>query len=127
MKVNNKLTRSIWGSESNDCVHIIDQTCLPFAFETRQLTKLLEIAQAIRAMQVRGAPLIGIAAAFGVALELRRDSSDAALANAIDMLGATRPTAVNLRWALTEMRQCLLPLAAAEANRSAGRPVPTHR
>ena len=114
MKVNNKLTRSIWGSEGNDCVHIIDQTCLPFAFETRQLTKLLEIAQAIRAMQVRGAPLIGIAAAFGVALELRRDSSDAALANAIDMLGATRPTAVNLRWALTEMRQCLLPLAAAE-------------
>lgn len=114
MKVNGKLTRSIWSSESNDRIHIIDQTRLPFAFETLPLATLQEVAQAIRSMQVRGAPLIGVAAAFGVALEMRRDSSDTALANAIDSLGASRPTAVNLHWALTAMQQHLTPLAVAE-------------
>ena len=114
MKVNGKLTRSIRTGESNDCVHIVDQTRLPFAFETLPLATMQEVAQAIRSMQVRGAPLIGVAAAFGVALEMRRDSSDSALVNAVDALGATRPTAVNLRWALTEMLRCLTPLAAAE-------------
>ncbi|MEO8385096.1 MAG: S-methyl-5-thioribose-1-phosphate isomerase, partial [Betaproteobacteria bacterium] len=114
MKVNGKLTRSIWTGESNARVHIIDQTRLPFAFETLSLATMQEVAHAIRSMQVRGAPLIGVAAAFGVALEMRYDSSDSALGNSIDKLGATRPTAVNLRWALTAMQLCLKPLAATE-------------
>jgi len=114
MKVNGKLTRSIWNSEGNDRVYIIDQTRLPFAFATIPLATMQEVAHAIGSMQVRGAPLIGVAAAFGVALEMRRDSSDAALANAVDSLAATRPTAVNLRWALMTMQQFLKPLAFAK-------------
>ena len=114
MNVNGKLTRSIWTGGDNDPVHIIDQTRLPFTFETLPLATMHAVAQAIQSMQVRGAPLIGVAAAFGVALEMRRDSSDSALVNAIDALGATRPTAVNLRWALTAMQQHLAPLAVAE-------------
>ena len=114
MRVNGIHTRSIWDSEGNDRVQIVDQTRLPFAFETLQLATMQEVAHAIRTMQVRGAPLIGVAAAFGVALEMRRDSSDSALLNAIDILGGTRPTAVNLRWALTAMQQYLESLPAAE-------------
>ena len=114
MKVNGKHTRSIWSDESSDRILIIDQTRLPFAFETLSLASLQEVAYAIRSMQVRGAPLIGVAAAFGVALEMRRDSSDSALVDAMGTLGATRPTAVNLRWALTSMQRCLAPLAVGE-------------
>ncbi len=114
MKVNGKLTRSIWSGESSDRILIIDQTRLPFAFETLSLASLQEVAHAIRSMQVRGAPLIGVAAAFGVALEMRRDSSDSALADAVGALGATRPTAVNLRWALTSMQRYLAPLAVSD-------------
>ena len=97
MRVNHKLTRSIWTEEGRDRVYVIDQTRLPFAFETTVLTNLAGVAHAIRSMQVRGAPLIGVAAAFGVALEMQIDNSDAALSIAISTLGATRPTAVNLR------------------------------
>ncbi len=111
MRVNDNLTRSIWTDERSDRVYAIDQTRLPFAFETLLLTNLPEVAHAIRSMQVRGAPLIGVAAAFGVALEMQRDHSDAALSTAINTLGATRPTAVNLRWALAAMQQRLALLA----------------
>ena len=114
MKVYGKLTRSIWAGEGNDRVHIIDQTRLPFAFEMIPLATMQAVAQAIRSMQVRGAPLIGVAAAFGVALEMRGDSSDSALSNAVEVLVATRPTAVNLRWALMEIQQFLKPLAGAK-------------
>ena len=104
MKVNSKLTRSIWADDSQR-VHVIDQTRLPFVFETRVLANAAEAAHAIRSMQVRGAPLIGVTAAFGVALHMRSADGDEALADAIQSLGATRPTAVNLRWALAKMQR----------------------
>ena len=110
MKVNGKLTRSIWTDDRNHCVWVIDQTRLPFAFETTLLANLDEVAHAIRSMQVRGAPLIGVTAAFGVALAMRQECSDAALTDAVNRLGSTRPTAVNLRWALSTMQQHLTTL-----------------
>jgi methylthioribose-1-phosphate isomerase len=79
------------------------------------------VAHAIRAMQVRGAPLIGVAAAYGIALAMRRDAADTALADAHAMLLATRPTAVNLRWALARMRALLQPLPPAERAEAAWR------
>src|ERR1700741_2627426 len=110
MKVQDKAMRSIWLEPDGAAVGIIDQTRLPHALVTAKLRTLAEAAHAIKAMQVRGAPLIGAAAAYGVALAMRADASDAALQAACRTLLATRPTAVNLRWALAEMRQLLLPL-----------------
>ena len=110
MRVNGALSRSIWSDDRDRYVTVIDQTRLPFAFDTILLTNLTEVAHAIRSMQVRGAPLIGVTAAFGVALEMQRDRSDSALSGALNSLGATRPTAVNLRWALAAMFQLLTPL-----------------
>jgi methylthioribose-1-phosphate isomerase len=95
-------------------VRIVDQTRLPFAFATLRLEGCGELAHAIRTMQVRGAPLIGVAAAYGMALAMQRDGADAALADAHATLLATRPTAVNLRWALARMRSLLQPLPPAE-------------
>ena len=111
MNVNGKPTRGIWSDDRNGNVHVIDQTRLPFAFDVATLGNLDEVAHAIRSMRVRGAPLIGVTAAFGVALAMRRDASDNSLNNAINKLGATRPTAVNLAWALAAMRRHLDPLA----------------
>ena len=111
MKVNGKTFRSIWSDDHKFQVHVIDQTRLPFAFEVATLGNLDEVAHAIRSMQVRGAPLIGVTAAFGVALAMRQDASDSSLNGAIKTLGATRPTAVNLAWALAVMRRHLDPLA----------------
>src|SRR5262245_3457707 len=102
MKVDGKHMRTIW-VEADGAVGIIDQTKLPHRFETRRLTSLSEAAHAIRSMQVRGAPLIGAAAGYGVALALREDASDEGLERACAVLAATRPTAVNLGWALGEM------------------------
>jgi methylthioribose-1-phosphate isomerase len=110
MKVNGQAYRSIWTEDSPRQVHIIDQTRLPFAFATLTLTTRDDIAHAIRAMQVRGAPLIGVAAAFGVALAMQQDAGDFALAESIAILRATRPTAVNLAWALEAVRRRLAPL-----------------
>jgi len=107
MKVAGKHYRSLWADPSKGRLHIIDQTHLPYAFETRALTTVEEAAEAIRAMRVRGAPLIGVTAAFGVALALERDASDAGLKRAVATLRATRPTAVNLAWALTRMQEKL--------------------
>ena len=116
MKVNGTPMRTIWpeGAGAADGVSIIDQTRLPHRFETVRLTGLADAAHAIRAMLVRGAPLIGATAAYGVALEMARDPSDAALAGACDTLAATRPTAINLAWALARMRAALAPLPEAE-------------
>ncbi|MFY2562086.1 S-methyl-5-thioribose-1-phosphate isomerase [Corallococcus terminator] len=114
MKVQGKPTRSIWLEPDGQAVGIIDQTRLPHAFVTARLVTLEEAAHAIREMRVRGAPLIGATAAYGVWLALREDASDAALSRAIAILGATRPTAVNLHWALEEMRRLLEPLPVAE-------------
>ena len=91
-------------------VAILDQALLPYRVEQRMLCTLADAAHAIRAMQVRGAPLIGVTAACGIALALNHDASDAALAAAVDALAATRPTAVNLRWALARMSARLQPL-----------------
>jgi len=90
-------------SEPDGTVEIIDQTRLPGSFELRRLCSLTEVAEAISTMRVRGAPLIGVAAAFGVALALRDDASDANLDRARMTLLATRPTAVNLSWALNAL------------------------
>jgi methylthioribose-1-phosphate isomerase len=104
MRVNGKDYRTIWVAADGTTVEIIDQTLLPHRFEVVQLTTLEDAAQAIRSMQVRGAPLIGAAAAYGVCLAMLADSSDDALDRAYETLIATRPTAVNLRWALDVMR-----------------------
>ena len=108
MKVDGVAYRPIW--EEDGRVRIIDQTRLPFAFELADLPDLEAAARAISDMLVRGAPLIGATAAYGVALAMRADPSDAALDHAIKRLGATRPTAVNLHWALEIMRAHLAPL-----------------
>jgi methylthioribose-1-phosphate isomerase len=114
MKVNGKPMRTIWLEADGATVGIIDQTRLPHALVTAKLTTLAEAAHAIKAMLVRGAPLIGAAAAYGVALGLRADASDAGLETACKTLLATRPTAVNLRWAIDDMRRLLAPLAPAQ-------------
>ena len=103
--------RTIWLAEDGWSVEIIDQTKLPHVYATARLRTLDEAAHAIRAMLVRGAPLIGATAAYGVCLGLRTDPSDAGLARTCDALMQTRPTAVNLRWAIDDMRRRLQPLA----------------
>jgi methylthioribose-1-phosphate isomerase len=103
MKVDGKHTRTIWVEADGWSIGIIDQTALPHRFTTVRLTTLEEVARAIASMQIRGAPLIGATAAYGVALALRADASDEALERGCAMLAATRPTAVNLKWALDEM------------------------
>jgi methylthioribose-1-phosphate isomerase len=100
MNVAGRSYRTIWPSADGAAVEIIDQTRLPHAFATARLATLDDTAHAIRAMLVRGAPLIGATAAWGMWLALRADASDAALAHACTTLLATRPTAVNLHWAL---------------------------
>ncbi len=104
MKIDGVAYRSIWIDESDAwSVRIIDQTKLPWSLDVLRLTTLPEAAFAIRSMQVRGAPLIGATAAYGLALALRHDPSTAAMEQAAETLAATRPTAVNLRWALDRM------------------------
>ena len=107
MKIGGKSYRTIWLNDDGWSVEIIDQTKLPHRFETITLRTLADAARAISTMQVRGAPLIGATAAYGVALALREDASDEALDRAYETLAATRPTAINLRWALEEMRHAV--------------------
>ena len=114
MKVDGKHIRSIWLEPDGWSVGAIDQRRLPHEFVVAQLTTCESAADAIRSMLVRGAPLIGATAAYGMALAMRADSSDAALDRAYKMLIATRPTAINLRWALDEMRSMLRPLPSSE-------------
>ncbi|MGA2893476.1 MAG: S-methyl-5-thioribose-1-phosphate isomerase [Xanthobacteraceae bacterium] len=103
MKVNGKPMRTIWLEPDGWSVGVIDQTLLPHRFATTRLTTLDEAAHAISAMVVRGAPLIGAAAAYGICLALHADASDEAIEHAYATLIATRPTAINLKWALDEM------------------------
>jgi methylthioribose-1-phosphate isomerase len=103
MKVDGKHTRSIWLEPDGWSIGIVDQTALPHQFATLRLTALKDVAHAIESMQLRGAPLIGAAAAYGVCLALRADPSDASLERACTRLANTRPTAINLKWALDEM------------------------
>jgi methylthioribose-1-phosphate isomerase len=103
MKIDGVHYRTIWPSRDGRAVDIIDQTRLPHELVIARIETVEEAANAIRTMQVRGAPLIGAAAAYGVWLALGVDPSDAALDKACDLLRSTRPTAVNLAWALDEM------------------------
>jgi methylthioribose-1-phosphate isomerase len=115
MKIDGIPYRSVWvDPEDGWSVRIFDQTKLPWAVEILRLTDEDHVAHAIRSMQVRGAPLIGAVAAYGVALALRRDASTANLDRVVAMLGETRPTAINLRWALERMRAALHNRAPAE-------------
>jgi methylthioribose-1-phosphate isomerase len=110
MKVDGKHFRSIWLESDGWSVSAIDQRALPHDFVVARLTTSEAAADAIQSMLVRGAPLIGATAAFGVALAIRADAADSALDQACNTLMATRPTAINLKWALDEMRSLLLPL-----------------
>ncbi len=114
MKVNNTPTRTLRPAADIRALDIIDQTALPHDYRSLRLSTLDDAAHAIRSMQVRGAPLIGVTAAYGVALALADDSRDGALSAAIATLGATRPTAVNLHWALARMAAHLSPLTPGE-------------
>src|SRR5260221_2487108 len=119
MKVSGTPMRTIWLEPDGSAVGIIDQTLLPHELVTARLATLDDAAHAIRAMLVRGARLIGATAAYGVALAMRRDPSDAALAEACRVLRATRPTAVNLRWALEDVAAILKGLPPSERARAA--------
>ena len=103
MKVNGVPYRTIWLADDGWAVEIIDQTRLPHAFVTARLETMEDAAHAVFDMLVRGAPLIGATAAYGICLAVNRDPSDASLWSAYQTLIHTRPTAVNLRWALDEM------------------------
>jgi methylthioribose-1-phosphate isomerase len=103
MNVDGKPMRTIWLEPDSWSVGVIDQTALPHRFLTARLTTLADAAHAIRAMVIRGAPLIGATAAYGMALAMREDASDEGLERACATLIATRPTAINLKWALGEM------------------------
>jgi methylthioribose-1-phosphate isomerase len=102
MNYQGKRWRTIW--REGDNVGVIDQRVLPHQFKTITLRTMQECAEAIRNMTVRGAPLIGATAAYGICLALREEPGDASLDSACKTLQATRPTAINLRWALDRMR-----------------------
>jgi methylthioribose-1-phosphate isomerase len=112
MKINGQAYRTIWLAQDGWRVCVIDQTRLPFRFETLTLGSAEQAAEAIRSMVVRGAPLIGATAAYGVALAMHADPSGESLEAALALLGQTRPTAVNLHWALNRMRARLIGLKA---------------
>jgi len=107
MKVNGAHTRTIWLSADGWSVEVIDQTRLPHRFATSRLTSVADAARAITHMIVRGAPLIGATAAYGLALAMRDSSTDDNLTDSARMLLATRPTAVNLRWVVDELHATL--------------------
>jgi len=110
VKVDGKSYRTIWLGADGTTVQAIDQTLLPHQFVIRDFHTVEDAEKAIRTMIVRGAPLIGAAAAYGIALAMANDPSDANLERAYKVLLASRPTAVNLRWALDDQRALLLPL-----------------
>jgi methylthioribose-1-phosphate isomerase len=124
MNIDGQPWRTIWLEEGGRSIGVIDQTLLPHRFLTRSLATVEQAAEAIATMVVRGAPLIGVTGAYGLMLALQADPSDASLAAAFATLNATRPTAVNLAWALARVRDRVAPLApeqrAAAARAEAG-------
>ena len=114
MKVDGRHFRSIWLAQDNWSVDAIDQRRLPHEFVIARLETTDAAADAIRSMLVRGAPLIGATAAFGMALAVRDDRSDDGIDRAYELLIATRPTAINLKWALDEMKRVLKRSAPSE-------------
>jgi methylthioribose-1-phosphate isomerase len=125
MRIDGKAYRTIFVGDDGWTVRVIDQTRLPFEFALRDLQTAGQAADAIREMVVRGAPLIGVTAAYGVALAMRADPGDANLARTVELLAGTRPTAVNLRWALSRVERVLRaeapPERAERAYEEAGR------
>ena len=121
MKVDGVARRTIWPADDGRAVEIIDQTALPHALTVRRLEDVGAAAEAIASMRVRGAPLIGATAAYGMALAMKTDASDAGVERAYATLIATRPTAVNLRWALDEMASILRNTGAARRGAAAWR------
>lgn len=107
MKVGGKSYRSIWFDDGSATVKIIDQRWLPHEFHVVELNSREAFVTAIRDMWVRGAPLIGATAAYGMAVQMAWDPSDASLSETWKVLHETRPTAINLRWALNEMKNLL--------------------
>src|SRR5262249_13347002 len=119
MKVDGRHTRTIWLEPDGWSVGAIDQTRLPHRFETVRLTTVADAARAIATMQVRGAPLIGATAAYGIALAPNAEESDAGLKRAKPELPAARPPAINLKWALAEMLRAVRPLPPGERTKTA--------
>ena len=114
MKIEGKSYRTIWASADNAHVYVIDQTRLPFSLEIVELRSVADAERAIRTMIVRGAPLIGATAAYGMALAVRDDASDKSLADNAKFLRAARPTAVNLAWAVEDMAAHLRSIPVAQ-------------
>ncbi len=121
MKVAGRLQRTIWLASDGWAVEVIDQTRLPHELATVRLESVEQAARAIAEMTVRGAPLIGATAAYGICLALRAEPGDGALLAARERLLATRPTAVNLRWALDEMVTAVRPLPPGQRTEAAYR------
>ena len=119
MKIDGVHYRSIWLSDNGWSVRIFDQRQLPWRVEIAELTTVETAARAIKEMWTRGAPLIGATAAYGLCLGLRVDASDASLESNYKTLLATRPTAVNLRWALDRMKGAVKALQGAERVKAA--------
>jgi methylthioribose-1-phosphate isomerase len=114
MKIDGTPYRSVWVDEQDGwTVRILDQTKLPWSVDILRLSDVAAAAHAIRSMQVRGAPLIGAVAAYGLCLALRVDASTAAMERDAALLAATRPTAINLKWAIERMLARLRPVAAS--------------
>ncbi len=110
MKVDGRPMRPLWPAPQRDAVFVIDQRALPHGLQVERLATVAEVHTAIRDMWVRGAPLIGATAAYGLALRLARDAGDGAMEDAAALLRQARPTAVNLAWALDRMLRRLRPL-----------------
>jgi len=119
MNIDGIPTRTVRAHPAQNCIDIIDQTRLPHAVHWLRVATLEEAAHAIRAMRVRGAPLIGATAAYGLAIALEFEASDTRLGEAVARLRSTRPTAVNLHWALARMESVLRPLPPAARHRAA--------
>lgn len=103
MKIDGKQYRSIWLADDEKSIHIFNQEKLPYEFEILTLSSVEQAAEAIVSMKVRGAPLIGCVGAYGMAFAMSLDSSDIAIENAYNILIKTRPTAINLKWALNRV------------------------
>ena len=114
MKIGNKHYRSLWWDDQQGALQIIDQRALPYDFREQSVASMQDYVDAIAQMRVRGAPLIGATAAYAMAYAMSQDPSDANIQRAWETLYATRPTAVNLRWALDRCKARLLGLNAAE-------------
>ena len=114
MKVDGRVYRTIWPTPDGTAIEVIDQTLLPHRFGTLRIEDLDGAVAAIKSMVVRGAPLIGATAAYGLAIALRAPASDDALRARLSRVNASRPTAVNLRHALDDISTVVAPLAPAK-------------